>query len=255
MLTNYGVATGLDSSADADNTLIAGQTLTTTNFQLYHGNAVAGTLALGSGSTILNGTSSAGSALDFAAEQARLTGISSQLATQASNSTANFQYGGYTLAGSQATGLNIFDISGANLSSTNSFNLSATAASFVLINVDGTANSFQNAGFSLWGGITAEHILLNFSDATSLSFGGVGIYGTVLAPTANVSFSNGQLNGSLIALSMLGSGEFHNHNYAGTLLDSPPSGVPEPASWAMLIGGFGLTGGMLRSKRSARALA
>ncbi len=31
-----------------------------------------------------------------------------------------------------------------------------------------------------------------------------------------------------------------------------PGGVPEPASWAMLIAGFGLTGAMLRRQRAAR---
>ncbi|MGL6044521.1 MAG: PEPxxWA-CTERM sorting domain-containing protein, partial [Sandaracinobacteroides sp.] len=32
---------------------------------------------------------------------------------------------------------------------------------------------------------------------------------------------------------------------------SPPvSAVPEPASWALLIAGFGLVGGSLRSRRS-----
>ncbi|WP_084582638.1 PEPxxWA-CTERM sorting domain-containing protein [Sphingomonas azotifigens] len=29
----------------------------------------------------------------------------------------------------------------------------------------------------------------------------------------------------------------------------PPSGVPEPASWAMMLGGFGLLGGALRARR------
>jgi len=29
----------------------------------------------------------------------------------------------------------------------------------------------------------------------------------------------------------------------------PNRGVPEPASWAMMVGGFGLVGGALRSRR------
>jgi PEP-CTERM motif len=39
----------------------------------------------------------------------------------------------------------------------------------------------------------------------------------------------------------------------GTLPPAGP-GVPEPASWAMLIGGFGLAGSALRRKRKASAL-
>lgn len=34
-----------------------------------------------------------------------------------------------------------------------------------------------------------------------------------------------------------------------------PSAVPEPASWALMVGGFGLVGGQLRRRRSVAALA
>lgn len=39
----------------------------------------------------------------------------------------------------------------------------------------------------------------------------------------------------------------------GGTLPPPGPGVPEPASWAMLIGGFGLAGSTLRRKRKASA--
>jgi choice-of-anchor A domain-containing protein len=254
-ISGYGVATGLNASANSLNTLVAGGTLTMDNGQLHHGNAVAGTLNLTGSATIANGTASVGSVLDFAAEQTRLLGISSSLAGQASNSSSVFQYGGYTLTGSQATGLNVFNVSGANLASTNNFVINAAANSFVLVNVDGSAASFQNAGFSLSGGITAEHILLNFSQASALTFGGIGLSGTILAPKANVIFNNGHLDGTLIALSAMGGGEYHYRPYGGSLLDGGGRAVPEPAAWAMLIGGFGMAGAAIRRKRRARAFA
>jgi len=34
--------------------------------------------------------------------------------------------------------------------------------------------------------------------------------------------------------------------------DAPPPAVPEPASWAMMVGGFGLMGGMMRANRRSR---
>lgn len=37
--------------------------------------------------------------------------------------------------------------------------------------------------------------------------------------------------------------------------NSPAGGVPEPASWAMMLGGFGLVGGMLRTRRRSMALS
>jgi len=32
-------------------------------------------------------------------------------------------------------------------------------------------------------------------------------------------------------------------------ISTPPSAVPEPASWALMLGGFGLVGGAMRSRR------
>ena len=37
------------------------------------------------------------------------------------------------------------------------------------------------------------------------------------------------------------------------LADSAPGGVPEPATWAMMLAGFGLTGATLR-RRGAMAV-
>jgi hypothetical protein len=31
--------------------------------------------------------------------------------------------------------------------------------------------------------------------------------------------------------------------------------VPEPASWAMMVGGFGMMGAMMRRRRTVRAVA
>jgi hypothetical protein len=42
----------------------------------------------------------------------------------------------------------------------------------------------------------------------------------------------------------------------GTLVDAPPGGaVPEPASWAMMIGGFGLVGAAARRRSATLAFA
>ena len=40
----------------------------------------------------------------------------------------------------------------------------------------------------------------------------------------------------------------------GTIID-PPGGVPEPATWAMFIAGFGLVGAAARRRRADRASA
>ena len=37
--------------------------------------------------------------------------------------------------------------------------------------------------------------------------------------------------------------------YSGLDSSGNPQGVPEPASWAMMLGGFGLVGGAMRARR------
>ncbi|MFN3513494.1 MAG: FxDxF family PEP-CTERM protein [Phenylobacterium sp.] len=41
-----------------------------------------------------------------------------------------------------------------------------------------------------------------------------------------------------------------NGSYAGTLTFFPSAAIPEPATWAMMIAGFGLAGAALRRRRS-----
>ena len=44
-------------------------------------------------------------------------------------------------------------------------------------------------------------------------------------------------------------------NSTATLFASTPGAVPEPSTWAMMIGGFGLIGGAMRRRRGTPALA
>ena len=54
-----------------------------------------------------------------------------------------------------------------------------------------------------------ENVILNFPQATNVTFQGIGIFGNVLAPRAFVDFSNGQLNGTLVACSWCGYGQIN----------------------------------------------
>jgi choice-of-anchor C domain-containing protein len=64
---------------------------------------------------------------------------------------------------------------------------------------------------------------------------------TAASASTTISFTNAQLN-----------------VYAGPVLDDVSltvGGVPEPASWSLLIAGFGLTGGALRARRTGATAA
>jgi choice-of-anchor A domain-containing protein len=172
-----------------------------------------------------------------------------------SGATSLYQYGGFTL-NTASSGLSVFNI---NAASANNFTLTAKSpGAVVLINVAGTAASFQNMGFS-FSGIDAAHVLFNFQDATSLTLGGIGFLGSILAPKADVTFNNGNMTGTMIAKSVLGGGEFHLATFQGNLLDPPKTiikaAAPEPSSWMTMIIGFGVTGIAIRHSRRKAVLA
>ena len=52
-------------------------------------------------------------------------------------------------------------------------------------------------------------VLFNFVDATSITANGFGFWGTMLAPNANVNFSNGSFDGGFYARSFTGYAEGH----------------------------------------------
>ncbi len=88
-----------------------------------------------------------------------------------------------------------------------------------------------------------------FSDLQSgVLYGARGITNVVQNSQVDIS-----LNGAaLAAINRAAGGEFA---IGGTLRpgEEIPGGIPEPATWALMIGGFGLAGASLRRRRSALA--
>ncbi len=117
--------------------------------------------------------------------------------------------GTITLSGNNSA-VNIFDVPGSDLNSAHSLTMIAPADSLVLINVSGTNETLENFGITL-DGVNSQEVLWNYSQATSLSINGFQVDGSLLAPNAAVNFSNGQIDGTLVADSVTGSsGELHN---------------------------------------------
>jgi choice-of-anchor A domain-containing protein len=203
--------------------------------------------------------------VDFAAEGTRLVALSNYLDTYANTGTVDQVCWGspgsncyqLTFNATQA-GLNVFDIDASILSDTNTITINLGAGSSILVNVSGTSLQLDG-GMSVNGG-NASQVLFNLKDATSFKNGNFGMMGSVLAPNAAVVGGGGQLNGQLIVKSFTGDSwyqfaqgntQINNVKFAGDLLTlTPPGAVPEPASWALMIGGFGMAGALLRRKRA-----
>jgi choice-of-anchor A domain-containing protein len=252
--TSFGVGSSLSSAANGTDTLVVGGTATYSNGQVFHGNIVAGTLAVANSVGLPNGTKRVGTGpVDFASEAIRLKDLSTTLAARTSNgTTGTTPWGALTFTGTSAS-LNIFTLTGAQLASASSFTVNVPTGSIALFNVSGTSDQMQNFGYSL-NGIGADSILYNFYQATALNISGIGVQGSLLAPLAAVNFSNGNLNGTLIAGSLFGSGEIHIAPFKGDLL-TPTTAVPEPATWALMILGFGAVGMAVRRRSRTIAFA
>ncbi|WP_165226854.1 choice-of-anchor A family protein [Aquisphaera insulae] len=240
--SSFGIAHSSNSSSSSfpvPNTLVVGGNLKWTNGELATGTGVVGGTITDSG---VGGSITHTSTLpiDFSAVKTDLVAISTaQFNASDPYVTREYNYK-LTFGSSSATGLQVFNVLGSEMSGASEFHVNGKAGSTVIINVDGNVSNWTG-GFFLDGGITSSHILWNFVNATSVNINGIGIDGTVLATKASVTFNSGQLNGSLIADSLTGGGETHidqggisggaDTRFTGQLVTPA---VPEPASVVML---------------------
>ena len=99
-------------------------------------------------------------------------------------------------------------------------------------------NGHINEGVVTWDG----PLILNFG-ATSLKI-------TLSPETFNENEDDRHQNDELAG------GSWKDADVQATLVQTVnAAAVPEPASWALMIGGFGMAGGMLRRRRTAVATA
>jgi len=177
----------------------------------------------------------AASPVDFAAAQSNLDAVSTALAAQSANGATSFDgYYTYTLTGASST-LNVFNLSASDYTS-DTINITAPTGSTVVVNVAGSADSF-NGGSMNFSGVSAEDVIFNFSTATSVSMAGYSFNATLLAPYAAFTGSYGQIDGQLIAASAQGTTEFHNDPFSGSL---PSSATSELSTGFLMLSGAGL---------------
>jgi choice-of-anchor A domain-containing protein len=133
------------------------------------------------------------------------------------------------------TGIAVIDITGtqleADLQNSNvEFSIPNTVTGLI-VNVDG---SFLNPGGVNFNGVQQD-ALFNFYGSSSTDVT-LGVWGaSILAPFAAVTIDS-NINGFVYADSFTSNGgEVHNYGYTGAL---PPTTVPEPSTWAMMLAGF-----------------
>lgn len=132
--------------------------------------------------------------------------------------------------------------------------LSGGASDYFVLRTAGNVNT--NQLMTLTGGVTANHIIWDLDGTTGnilQTSGGNRLFGTFVATKGgDFQFSELDLSGQLINTG--GHIQFVSGSDMSTTSFTPPT-VPEPASWTMMIMGFGGLGAVLRSRRKRMAIA
>jgi choice-of-anchor A domain-containing protein len=272
VLTNFAVGNDLaNPRTNTGNVLLVGGSLVSVNAEADNGNVVVGG-ALSGSIGHPNGSLSTGVSpfpIDFAAQATFLQNLSTSLGGMAANGTVSGS-GALTLQGTGA--IDIFSLTGAQLSAATSLSLSVPTGATVIVNVTGdgsTPITFHSNIFFPGSGTTTtlDKVLFNFTNATPLTIANAGIEGSILAPFSAVTGSNANVEGNLIAATISGSSfEVHDltHGIAPGQPGYPPGGltpfdgtlptaVPEPSSLAM--GGVAALAGLACLWRRRRMAA
>ncbi|MCU7495074.1 MAG: choice-of-anchor A family protein [Ignavibacteria bacterium] len=213
-LANYSVGDQLSATPGSD-VLVVGRNLSFTSGAVYYGNVAYGNSTnLPIDMVSIDGTLRQASPVDFDAAKTYLRNLSSQLSTQAANDTAKFEWSSLVLRGSTPL-LNVFNISGADLSKSSSMAIDVPNGAVVLVNVDGDSVSWQG-GLTV-NGTDESNVLYNFYQARVLKIHGIDVRGSILAPFADVEFSSGVQNGQMICNSLTGQAQFNNVRFIGNI--------------------------------------
>ena len=232
--------------------LIAGGNLAFPSGAIENGNAVyAGSATLGDVAFSAGAALRIAPPLDFAAAATTLAGLSGYYAGLPANGTTRAQRDGAIALSGTNRRLNIFSVPGAALAHAYLLTIDAPVGSTVLMNVDGASGGVTNATVTL-NGVAADHVLYNFSQATALTIHGAYLPGSILAPSATITFTVGLIEGTLVGRSLadptgdtlrqLNSGQTNTPPFAGclppagTALTTTPSPVPskrppQPSWW------------------------
>ena len=229
-----------------------GSTITAGGGRVGNLNANGATVQLNQGSAF-SGPLLAGLTAEQAKLSADLKALSQELAgleTTAGNTTSVFGSRLTFNAVNAGNGTSVFNMTEA-MFAFGEFDMQlADPTLTVIVNVFGdggytwNANAIQGLNASL-----NDNVIWNFSDATSLTVNRM-THGSILAPFAALA-NSADMEGSIVAGSFRQGGQVHLGTFNGNIDFTDP--VPEPATWAMMILGFGLVGWTARRRRDVVA--
>jgi choice-of-anchor A domain-containing protein len=206
-MSNFSVGAGL-AETDTANVLVSGGNMNLASGGIWGDAVHGGSFNADASVTFVRGAASQGTPIDFTARGNELRALSSRLNGLTANGTTTVEtWGGVFFTGTDPS-VNVFQVSASDLASAWTLFINAPAGSLAVINVSGTTGSLRG-GYSFSGGIDQRGVLFNFANATSITADGYGLWGTMLAPHADVTFNNGSFDGGIYAKSLTGNAEGH----------------------------------------------
>ncbi len=206
----YSVATN-DTTPVSDYSLLIEGDARYTSGRIYRGKVrVAGDISAISQSVIWGlpeGTEIENTPLSYSIKESKSDYIelSQEVSLLEMGGSVEFKWGGLYLRGDGESPIQVFQISGEQLSRAHTFSVkNIPEGASLIFNVDGSHVRVQNLSFSDIISYRSKS-LFNFYQAQTLSIDGVSIEGSVLAPEASVNASGGNLMGTVIAQSWTGS--------------------------------------------------
>ncbi|MBS3965228.1 MAG: choice-of-anchor A family protein [Methylomonas sp.] len=223
---HYSVGMELGSGWNHRDTLVVGGNLDFAHGRIYHGNAnVGGNVQINEtlgfydeNPAVTNGSLLRSPAIDFASLGLELIQKSQTWANLATNGQVGWQHNLLTLTGFQS-GLNVFSITGNQLSATQKLTIDIPDNSWALVNVDGRLASMSEFAFfrriagediqvpdnspaNRHDGRWTQTVLFNLFEAEDLTLHSIAIKASLLAPFADTVFYNGHIDGQLMVASL-----------------------------------------------------
>lgn len=238
-----GYAVGLKNTAGGDSLIVGGSLNMWNGGNIYNGDARVGATGIvpnydftPQGQYYVGGSSP----IDFAKEETYLKSLSTSLSQQTTNGTAEYKWGSNMfLTGDGTSKLQVFELSGFELLNSTVLWLDNVADdATILLNVSGDVAGLTNMGLAALKDFS-DSVLFNFYEADVLKLAGVGVWGSVFAPFADINNSEGVINGTIIASSFSGTMQQNHNPFTGEI--PGPTPVPEPGTFALFM--LGLLGG------------